>query len=212
MAERVIPAKHHQRSVEREDAQRALLGNAARAQGVGTAADLADYYRMPVREARPRLMELIEACEMRQVRVEGWREPAYLHRDAGLPGGIDAAALLSPFDPVIWYRDRATRLFGFDYRIEIYVPQEKRRWGYYVLPFLFGDRLVARVDLKADRNGRRLLVLAAYVEAHAKLGPVAYALARELSTMAGWLGLDSVKVARRGGLAKALAAAVGAPK
>jgi len=179
---------------------------------VGTAADLADYYRMPIREARPRLMELMEAREVRQVRIKGWREPAYLHRDAGLPGRVDAAALLSPFDPVIWYRDRATRLFSFDYRIEIYVPQEKRRWGYYVLPFLLGDRLVARVDLKADRSGRRLLVLAAYAEADAKPGGVADALALELRTMAGWLGLDTVKVARRGGLAKALAAAVGPPQ
>jgi hypothetical protein len=209
LAERVVPAKHHQRTIEREDAQRELLGNAARAHGLGTAADLADYYRMPVREARPRLMELMEARDVRQVRVEGWRQPAYLHRDAGLPGRIDAAALLSPFDPVIWYRDRATRLFRFDYRIEIYVPQEKRRWGYYVLPFLLGDRLVARVDLKADRSGRRLLVLAAYIEAHVKPGQVADALALELRTMAGWLGLDAVKVARRGGLAKTLAAAVG---
>ena len=212
LAERVVPAKHHQRNVEREDAQRELLGLAARAHGVGTAADLADYYRMPIRDARPRLMELIEARELRQVRVEGWREPAYLHRDAGMPGRIDAAALLSPFDPVIWYRDRAWRLFAFDYRIEIYVPQERRRWGYYVLPFLLGDRLVARVDLKADRSGRRLLVLAAYAEADAKPGGVADALALELRTMAGWLGLDTVKVARRGGLAKALAAAVGPPQ
>jgi uncharacterized protein YcaQ len=208
LAERVIPAKHHRRRVDREDAQRELLGNASRAHGVGTAADLADYYRMPIREARPRLMELIEAREVRQVRVEGWRETAYLHRDAGLPARIDAAALLSPFDPVIWYRDRAARLFGFDYRIEIYVPQEKRRWGYYVVPFLLGDRLVARVDLKADRSERRLLVLASYLEAHAKPSQVAEALARELRTMAGWLGLDALKVARRGGLAKALAAAV----
>jgi hypothetical protein len=208
LAERVVPAKHHRRTIEREDAQRELLGYAARAHGVGTAADLADYYRMPIREARPRLTELMEAREVRQVRVEGWREPAYLHRDAGLPGRIDAAALLSPFDPVIWYRDRATRLFGFDYRIEIYVPQEKRRWGYYVLPFLLGDRLVARVDLKADRGARRLLVLAAYLESHAKPGQVADPLAHELHTMAAWIGLDAVKVERRGGLATALAAAV----
>jgi len=208
LAERLIPAQHHQRRVEREDAQRELLGHAARAHGVGTAADLADYYRMPIREARPLLVELVSAGEVRQVRVEGWRETAYLHRDAASPGRIDAAALLSPFDPVIWYRDRAARLFGFEYRVEIYVPQEKRRWGYYVLPFLLGERLVARVDLKADRSARRLLVLAAHLEGHAKPGPVAHALAKELRTTAGWLDLDAVKVARRGGLAKALAAAV----
>ena len=211
MAERVIPAQHHQRVVARKDAQRELLARAARAHGVGAAADLADYYRMPIREARPLLVELVAAGEVRQVRVEGWRETAYLHREAASPGHINAAALLSPFDPVIWYRDRAARLFGFDYRVEIYVPQEKRRWGYYVLPFLLGDRLVARLDLKADRGARRLLVLAAHLESHAKPGPVADALARELHTMAGWLGLDAVKVARRGGLAKALAIAVGAP-
>jgi uncharacterized protein YcaQ len=212
MAERIIPAKHHRRRVEREDAQRELLRQAARAHGVGTAADLADYYRMPIREARPLLVELVAAGELRQVRVEGWREPAYLHRSAGSPRRINAAALLSPFDPVIWYRDRAARLFAFDYRIEIYVPQEKRRWGYYVLPFLLGERLVARVDLKADRGERRLLVLAAHLEAHAKPGQVAEALSRELRSMAGWLGLDAVKVACRGGLAKALTAAEGAPE
>jgi|SRR5579859_5462783 len=212
LAERLIPAKHHRRKVEREDAQRELLGQGARAHGVGTAADLADYYRMPIREARPLLLDLVAAGELREVRVEGWREPAYLHRDAGAPRRIDAAALLSPFDPVIWYRDRAARLFGFDYRVEIYVPQEKRHWGYYVLPFLLGEQLVARVDLKADRGARRLLVLAAHLEAHAKAGQVAKPLARELRALAGWLGLDTVKVACRGGLAKALATALSAPE
>ncbi|HXI42472.1 MAG TPA: crosslink repair DNA glycosylase YcaQ family protein [Bryobacteraceae bacterium] len=210
LAERLIPAQHHQRRVEREDAQRELLGQAARAHGVGTAADLADYYRMPIREARPLLVELVAAGQLRHVRVEGWLETAYLHQDATSPGRINAAALLSPFDPVIWYRDRAARLFGFDYRVEIYLPQEKRRWGYYVLPFLLGDRLVARLDLKADRGARRLLVLAAHLEAHAKPGQVAEPLARELRTMAGWLGFDAVKVMCRFGLAKALTAAVGA--
>ncbi len=210
LAERIIPEKHHRREVGRQEAQRELLRHAARAHGVGTAADLADYYRMPIREARPLLADLAAAGELHPVRVEGWREPAYLHRDAGPARRIDAAALLSPFDPLIWYRDRAARLFGFDYRVEIYVPQEKRRWGYYVLPFLLGERLVARVDLKADRGGRRLLVLAAHLEAHAKAGPVAGALARELRTMAEWLGLDAVKVACRGTLAKSLAAALSA--
>ena len=166
LTERLIPPEHHGRQIGREEAQRELLRLAARAHGVGTADDLADYYRMPVRDARPRLAELVEAGELRLVQVEGWRQPAYLHREARLPKQIDAATLLSPFDPVIWYRARAARLFDFEYRVEIFVPKPKRRWGYYVLPFLLGDRLVARVDLKADRKERRLLVLAAHLEPH----------------------------------------------
>lgn len=210
LAERVLPPEHLRRKVGREEAQRELLRLAARSQGLGTAADLADYYRMPVREARPRIAELVEAGELREVRVEGRREPAYLHPEARLPPRIEASALLSPFDPVVWYRARVARLFDFDYRIEIFVPREKRRWGYYVLPFLLGERLVARVDLKADRTGRRLLVLAAYLERDARSGGVADALAAELRTMAAWLGLDSVAVGRRGSFARRLAAAVGA--
>ena len=208
VAERVIPVEHLRHNMEREEAQRGLLLLAARAHGVGTAADLADYYRMPVREARPRISELVLAGELREARVDGWREPAWLHPKAKLPRRVDAAALLSPFDPVVWNRDRAARLFGFDYRTEIYAPREKRRWGYYVLPFLLGDRLVARVDLKADRAARRLLAPAAYLEPGADADAVAAALASELRTTAEWLGLDSVVVGRRGGLARRLAAAV----
>jgi len=210
LAERVIPPEHHRRKVRGEQAQRELLRLAARSHGVGTAGDLADYYRMPIREARQRLAELVKAGELREVRVEGWREPAYLYPQARQPRRIEASTLLSPFDPVVWTRARVARLFDFDYRIEIFVPQPKRRWGYYVLPFLLGDRLVARVDLKADRTERRLLVLAAYLEPDAKPGVVADALAAELRTMAAWLGLDSVAVGRRGGFARPLAAAVGA--
>jgi uncharacterized protein YcaQ len=208
LAERVIPAEHHSRKVEREEAQRELLRQAARSHGVGTAGDLADYYRMPIRETRQRIAELVEAGELSEARVEGWREPAYLHSDARATRKIEAAALLSPFDPVVWHRPRAARLFGFDYRIEIFTPQEKRRWGYYVLPFLLGERLVARVDLKADRGARRLLALAAYLEAGADPDAVAGALAGELWTMAAWLGLDSVFVERHGSFARTLAAAV----
>jgi uncharacterized protein YcaQ len=208
LAERRIPPEHHARVVGREEAQRELLRLAARAHGVGTAADLADYYRMPVREARPRLAELVDERALRVVRVEGWREPAYLHAAARLPARVEAAALLSPFDPVVWFRPRAARLFGFDYRVEIFVPRPTRRWGYYVMPFLLGDRLVARVDLKADRAARRLRVLAAYLEPHEKRAEVAAALAAELRTMAGWLGLEAVAVGRRGNLARPLAAAL----
>ncbi len=209
LAERLIPPEHYGREVTREEAQRELLRRAARAHGVATAADLADYYRMPVREALPRITELVAAGELRQVRVEGWKGPAYLHREARLPARLSAAALLSPFDPVVWYRPRTARLFEFDYRFEIFVPQAQRRWGAYVLPFLLGDRLVARVDLKADRPGRRLLVLAAYREEHAEPGATAAALAVELRAMASWLGLDAVAVERRGNLARALAPACG---
>jgi hypothetical protein len=208
LAERVIPAEHHGRKVEREESQRELLRLAARSHGVGAAGDLADYYRMPIGEARRRIAELVEAGELREARVEGWREPAYIHPEARAGRKIEAAALLSPFDPVVWHRPRAARLFGFDYRIEIFTPQEKRRWGYYVLPFLFDERLVARVDLKADRAARRLLILAAHIEEGADPGAVADALGAELWTMAAWLGLDSVSVERRGGLARKLAAAV----
>jgi uncharacterized protein YcaQ len=158
---------------------------------------------MPIREARPRLAELVAEGKLQEVSVEGWREPAYLHAEAQ-PRRIDASSLLSPFDPVIWYRKRASRLFGFDYRVEIFVPPKQRRWGVYVLPFLMGDRLVARVDLKSDREARRLLVQAAYVESYAKPGPVAEALAAELRTLAAWLELDSVVVSRRGNLAQVL--------
>jgi uncharacterized protein YcaQ len=208
LAERVVPGEHHTRTMSREEAQRELIRLAARATGVATAADLADYYRMAPREARQRVAELASAGELRQVRVEGWRDPAYLSAEARLPRAIGASALLSPFDPVVWYRPRAERLFDFDFRIEIYVPREKRKYGYYVFPYLLGDRIVGRVDLKADRAAGCLRVLGSYVEGHTDADTVAGPLASELRTMAGWLGLDDVSVARRGTLARALVAAV----
>ena len=192
----------------RDEAQRELLRLAARSHGVAAAADLADYYRMPIREARPRIAELVEAGELREVQVDGWREQALLHPEAHLPRRINASALLSPFDPVVWYRERAARLFDFDYHIEIYVPRAKRKWGSYCLPFLLGDRLVARVDLKADRKERRLLVLGAFIEPDAEPGAVTDALAAELRTMAHWLELDGVTVSPRGTLASALGRAL----
>lgn len=211
LAHRVVPAEHRERTMTREDAQRELVRRAARATGVATASDLADYYRMAPREARLRVLELAEAGELRRVTVEGWRDPAFVHPEARIPRTINAAALLSPFDPVIWYRPRAERLFGLDYRIEIYVPAAKRKYGYYVLPFLLGERFVARVDLKADRAAGRLLVHAAHVESHAKPADAAGPLAAELRTMARWLGLEDVSVAREGSLARALAAALVTP-
>jgi uncharacterized protein len=208
LAERVIPAEHHGREISREEAHRELLRRAARAHGVGTIDDLADYYRILTRDARPRIAELVEEGTLRPVRVEGWKEPAYLHVDARAPRRIDRAALLSPFDPVVWHRRRGERLFDFDYRIEIYTPKAKRRFGYYVLPFLLGDRIVGRVDLKANRAERQLLVLASHVESHADAGEVATALAGELSALGAWLGLDEIVVARRGNLSRSLGSAV----
>ena len=208
LAERVIPTEHFTHRVIQADGERELLRRAARALGVGTAGDLADYFRMPVRDVRARLGDLLEEGTLVQVRVEGWREPAYRHRDAKPAAPVKARALLSPFDPLIWFRARARRLFGFDYRFEIFVPEGRRKWGAYVLPFLSGDRLVARVDVKADRAGRRLLVPGAYLEPSADHEMVAPVLAGELQSLAAWLGLTAVTVGRRGNLARTLAAAV----
>ena len=208
LAERIIPPEQHARRVRRDEAERELLRLAARAHGVGTASDLADYYRTPMREARPRLAELVERGDLRPVRVESWTDTAYLHIEASRPRRISAATLLSPFDPVIWNRPRVARLFGFDYRVEIFVPRAKRRWGYYVLPFLMGDRLVARIDLKADRPACRLRVLSAHLEPEEHPAKVARALATELRRLATWSRLETVVVGRRGNLARALAAAV----
>jgi uncharacterized protein YcaQ len=189
LAERVIPAEHLSRSVQIAEAQRELIRTAARCYGVATADDLADYYRMPARAARERIAELAGAGELVPVRVEGWHAPAYLHKNARLPRTVEAGALLSPFDPVVWYRQRAERLFGFEYRIEIYTPREKRRWGYYVLPFVLGERIVARVDLKAERAEGRLAVLSASFEPHADKRTAAAAIGRELDNLMKWLGL-----------------------
>jgi hypothetical protein len=216
LADRVIPGEYYNRHVDGHESQRELLRIAARACGVGTAADLADYFRMKAGQARPRIHELVEAGDLRQVRVEGWREAAFLPPEDATRGELDrsakARALLSPFDPLIWFRPRTARLFDFDYRFEIFVPAAKRKWGSYVLPFLMDGRLVARVDLKAQRTAGRLLVAGSFLEPWADAGRVAPALADELRQLAGWLQLDEVRVGRRGGFSVPLREALHADR
>ncbi len=205
---KVLPkAIHDAPTPPRDEAQRRLLMIAARAMGIGTARDLRDYFRMPVEDTRARLAELVEMGGLLPVTVKGWREPAYLDPAARWPRKIEGAALLSPFDNLIWFRERTERMFGVRYRIEIYVPAEKRQHGYYVLPFLEGDALTARVDLKSDRKAGVLIVQSAHAEPWAtEVTPMK--LADELRRMAAWLGLESVRVERRGDLAEALAGAM----
>ena len=182
------------------EARRELLLLAAKSLGVGTAKDLADYFRQKLTAATPHIAHLVKIGALEQVQVEGWREPAYVHPEARSPQAVSGRALLSPFDSLCWFRPRIERLFDFTYRIEIYTPAPKRVYGYYVLPFLLNDRLVARVDLKADRHAGRLMVNGAFAESSVDKKHVASELADELVLMARWLGLDSVHVGTRGDL------------
>ena len=193
----------------REEAELELLRRSARAHGIGTVKCLADYFRLSPTIVRPHIDALVEAGELVPVAVDGWTDRAYLWHEASTPRRVSARALLSPFDPVVWERTRAEQLFGFRYRIEIYVPKEKRVHGYYVLPFLLGDSLVARVDLKADRHAGVLRVQASWGELGIDEREVASELAEELGLMASWLGLvDGVVVQPVGDLHRPLARAV----
>ncbi len=210
LPERVIPEEVRSRATPSiEDSHRQLLLLAARSLGVATLRDLANYYMMKPAQAKARVAELVEGGQLVETRVEGWREAAYAPPEArpSRPRR-DHATLLSPFDSLIWERARTQRLFGFDYRIEVYTPESRRRYGYYVLPLLLGDRLVARFDLKADRGESRLCVRGAYLEPGAQGRAVVPAAAAELDTLRRWLGLAQISVARRGNLAAPLGRAV----
>lgn len=205
LPERVIPAETLNLPTPQEtESFRRLLDLSGRALGVATEFDLRDYFRLPVAETKRALAELVEDKTLVPVKVNDWKQQAYLHKDAKLPRKAGGTALISPFDPLVWERARAERLFNFHYRIEIYTPAPKRKFGYYVLPFLHGDRFAARVCLKADRQAGVLRANAAHLEPHANMEDTATALAHELRLMAGWLGLASIEAGPRGNLARAL--------
>jgi uncharacterized protein YcaQ len=197
LPERHIPDAHLAEDVSRDEAERELLRRSARALGVATRHDLADYFRLSPRDTQPRVAELVEEGSLTPVDVEGWKDTAYIAAGACLPRRINGASLLSPFDPMVWCRPRTERIFDFHYRIEIYVPETRRKWGYYVLPFRVGDRIVARVDLKADRPKGELQVKAAYEEPGVVQYECAERLADELRALADWLCLERVVLAPR---------------
>ena len=178
--------------------------------GVATSADLADYFRLEHAAAKRAIAELVAEGSLRDVAVEGWKERAYVVKGAKVPASLSASALLSPFDSLVWFRPRNERLFNFHYRIEIYTPEPKRTYGYYVLPFMVNGEIVGRVDLKADRASGTLLVPSVFAELGANLTKTASLLAKELRVMASWLDLESVEVGRKGNLAAALTKALSA--
>lgn len=214
LAEQIIPGEVLSTTVSRGDAVRELVRRAARSCGVATVADLNDYYRLRDQSAvRTAVSDLVDAGELEPVTVRGWDRggrplPAWRHRDAVLPRRIPRAALLTPFDPVVWFRDRALRVFDLDYRIEIYVPAAKRRYGYYSLPVLVGDRIVARADLKADRAASALQVQSAWWEPHADPAGDAERVAEELTRAARWQGLERLSVSGWGDASDAVAHAL----
>jgi uncharacterized protein YcaQ len=203
LTERVLPAEIQALPTPSpEEAQRELLRLSSRALGIATEFDLRDYYRLPVADTKARLAELVEAGDLIPVDVEGWSRPAFLDPAARQPRQIEARALLVPFDPLVWERDRTERIFNFFYRIEIYTPVAKRKHGYYVLPFLLNDRLVGRVDLKSDRLNSKLLVPAAHLEPGIEARDVAAPMREELRLMADWLGLEGLVLPRAGALGR----------
>jgi uncharacterized protein len=200
--ERVIPADILNQPVPSEaQAIRRLVELSTSGLGLGTKADIADYFRLLIAQITPAINELVEEGVLLPVAVEGWEQTAYLRSDAVFSRKSTARALVTPFDPIVWDRDRNERLFDFHYRIEIYTPEPKRVYGYYVLPFVLGDRIAARICLKADRQNSILRANAAHLEPGAEAGETADELATELRHMARWLKLDQVEVGKRGNLA-----------
>jgi len=210
ITERVIPTVHREApALPAEEARKALVLRAARKIAVGTGKDLADYFRYVYTECLPQIRELVNGGELIEVEVEGVSEPCFMHAEARIPRSTQARALLNPFDPIVWFRPRTEQIYDFHYRIEIYTPQPKRQFGYYVFPFLLGDELVGRADIKADRKAGVLTVPGAFLEDGQDPTRVAPEMAAELRVMADWLGMGDVAIGNKGNLAQELRKAVG---